>query len=76
MWFDPLRFTLGGPLRLTASSVDEYRGTDILLVQSTYLHQVASLPTGLGQGIYLASAYEAGFVWSRCNIPSLGKTAL
>ncbi len=61
---DPLRFTLGGPLRLSASSIDEYRGTDVLLVQSTYLHQVARLPTGLGQGIYLASAYEAGFVWS------------
>lgn len=26
---DPLRFTLGGPLRLYASSLDEYRGTDV-----------------------------------------------
>ena len=61
---DPLRFTLGGPLRLSASSVDEFRGTDTLLLQSTYLRRIANLPTGLGHGIYVATAYEAGFIWS------------
>jgi NTE family protein len=29
----PFRFTLGGPMRLSASSFDEYRGTDIYLAR-------------------------------------------
>ncbi len=61
---DPLRFTLGGPLRLYASSVDEYRGTDTELARAIYLRRVASLPTGIGQGIYLTGGYEQGNVWS------------
>jgi NTE family protein len=61
---DPLRFTLGGPLHLYASSLDEYRGTDTVLVRAIYLRRVAKLPTGLGQGIYLTTGYEAGSIWS------------
>jgi NTE family protein len=61
---DPFRFTLGGPLHLSASSVDEFRGTDTVLVQSVYLHRIANLPTGLGHGLYIAGGYEAGSVWS------------
>jgi NTE family protein len=61
---EPLRFTLGGPLWLSASSIDEYRGTDDYLVRGGYLRQIASLPSGLGQGIYLSIAYEAGEMWS------------
>jgi NTE family protein len=61
---DPLRFTLGGPFRLSAASMDEYRGTDDYLVRFGYLRRLASLPTGLGQGLYLTSTYEAGEVWS------------
>ncbi|HEY8997255.1 MAG TPA: patatin-like phospholipase family protein [Edaphobacter sp.] len=61
---DPFRFTLGGPLRLSASSIDEYRGTDDYLVRTGYLRRIASLPSGLGQGVYLTVAYEAGEIWS------------
>jgi len=61
---DPLRFTLGGPMRLSASSIDEYRGTDDMLVRAAYLWRVASLPTELGNGLYISSAYEAGEMWS------------
>jgi NTE family protein len=61
---DPLRFTLGGPLRLYASSIDEYRGTDTVLTRAIYLLRVAKLPTGLGQGVYLTTGYEAGSIWS------------
>lgn len=61
---DPLRFTLGGPMRLSASSIDEYRGTDDLLVRSAYLRRIASLPTQLGDGLYISTAYEAGEMWS------------
>jgi NTE family protein len=61
---DPLRFTLGGPMRLSASSIDEYRGTDDLLVRAAYLRRFASLPTQLGDGLYISTAYEAGEMWS------------
>jgi NTE family protein len=61
---EPLRFTLGGPLRLSASSIDEYRGTDDFLVRSGYLHRIATLPTGLGDGLYLSAGYEGGEIWA------------
>lgn len=60
----PLRFTLGGPLRLSASSINEYRGTDDYLVHGEYLRRLAALPSGLGQGLYLTLGYEAGEIWS------------
>jgi NTE family protein len=59
-----VRFTLGGPTRLSASSIDEYRGTDDMLVHAAYLRRIASLPTQLGDGLYISSAYEAGEMWS------------
>ncbi|WP_263355999.1 patatin-like phospholipase family protein [Acidicapsa ligni] len=61
---DPLRFTLGGPLHLSASSMDEYRGTDDYLVRAAYLRRLAALPSGLGQGLYIATGYEGGEIWS------------
>ena len=56
----PFRFTLGGPLRLTASNIDEYRGTDFFLIEPAYLRRIAQLPAPLGQSIYLGGAYEFG----------------
>jgi NTE family protein len=61
---DPFRYTLGGPLRLYASSVDEYRGTDDAIGRLVYLRKVAALPTGIGEGVYLTGGYEASNVWS------------
>jgi NTE family protein len=61
---EPFRFTLGGPRRLAASSFDEYRGTDTYLARAGYLHRIAALPTGLGQGLYAVFGYEAGEIWS------------
>ncbi len=49
---EPFRFTLGGPMRLSASSFDEYRGTDTYLARSGFMHRIAALPTGLGQCLY------------------------
>ena len=60
----PFRFTLGGPMQLSASSFDEYRGTDTYLARSGYMRRIAALPTGLGQGLYVLVGYEAGEVWS------------
>jgi NTE family protein len=56
----PFRFTLGGPLRLTASTIDQYRGTDYFLIQPAMLRRIASLPAPLGQNIYLGAGYEYG----------------
>lgn len=57
---EPFRFTLGGPLRLTASSIDEYRGTDYFLIEPAYLRRLAQLPQPLGQSLYLGVGYELG----------------
>lgn len=56
----PYRFTLGGPLRLSASAIDQYRGTDYFLVTPGYLRRIAKLPAPLGQSIYVGATYEAG----------------
>jgi len=61
---EPYRFTLGGPRMLSASSMDEYRGTDTYLARAGYLHRIAALPTGLGHGLYGVFGYEAGEIWS------------
>jgi NTE family protein len=60
----PYLFTLGGPLHLSASSFDEFRGTDTYLASAGYMRRVAALPTGLGQGLYGVIGYEAGEIWS------------
>lgn len=60
----PFRFTLGGPMRLSSASIDEFRGTDLYLVHAGYMHRLAALPTGLGQGLYGLFGYEAGELWS------------
>ncbi|HTV09361.1 MAG TPA: patatin-like phospholipase family protein [Candidatus Aquilonibacter sp.] len=56
----PFRYTLGGPLRLSAEAIDQIRGTDYWLVTPGYMRQVLSLPQPLGQHIYLGGAFEAG----------------
>ena len=59
---DPLRFTLGGPYDLGSAAIGEYRADDVLLVQPAFLHQIATLPSVLGDRLYIAAAYEAGRV--------------
>ena len=61
---DPFRFTLGGPLRLSASAFDEYRGTEYWMIRPAYFRRIASLPAPLGQNIYVLGAYEAGQMYS------------
>ena len=51
-------------MRLSASSFDEFRGTDTYLTSAGYMRRIAALPTGLGQGLYGAFGYEAGEIWS------------
>ncbi len=56
----PFRFTLGGPLRLSAAAIDQYRGTDYFLVTPGYLRRIKSLPAPLSTSLYLGGFYEAG----------------
>ena len=60
----PFRYTLGGPLRLSASAFDEYRGTDYFLLEPALLRRIARLPSPLGQSIYVGAAYEAGRMYA------------
>jgi NTE family protein len=55
----PFRYTLGGPLRLSASAIDQYRGTDYWLVEPALMRRIAQLPQPLGQNIYLGLGLEA-----------------
>lgn len=56
----PFRYTLGGPLRLSATAIDQIRGTDYWLIAPGYLRQVFALPQPLGQHIYVGGTFEAG----------------
>ena len=56
----PFRYTLGGPLRLSASSIDQYRGTDYFLFTPGYLRRIKSLPSPLSNSLYLGTVFEAG----------------
>ena len=40
----PFRYTLGGPLRLAASAIDQYRGTDYFLITPGYLRRSSRCP--------------------------------
>jgi NTE family protein len=56
----PFRYTLGGPLRLSASAIDQYRGTDYFLLTGGYLRQIPSLRSPISNSLYIGAAYEAG----------------
>ena len=58
----PFRYTLGGPIRLSASALDQYRGTEYLLIAPALLRRIAQLPQPLGENIYVGGALEAGAV--------------
>ena len=60
----PFRYTLGGPFRLSASAIDEYRGTDFMLVEPALLRRIAQLPSPLGQSIYIGGAYSYGRMYA------------
>jgi NTE family protein len=56
----PFRYTLGGPLRLAASAIDQYRGTDYFLVTPGYLRRIRSLPAPLNSSLLVGGTVELG----------------
>ncbi len=61
---EPFRYTLGGPLRLSASAIDQYRGTNYFLLEPALLRRIAHLPSPLGQSIYLGLGVEAAQIYA------------
>ncbi len=59
---EPFRYTLGGPIRLSASALDQYRGTEYFLLEPAFLRRIAELPQPLGESIYVGGALEFGTV--------------
>jgi len=56
----PLQFTLGGPLRLGAYGLDEFRGDRIGFASVGYLRRIGRLPAVLGGSLFLGGWFEAG----------------
>ena len=56
-------FSLGGPFRLSAFELDEFRGDNMLYGSAGYLHSVARLPDILGGPVYLTGLVEIGSVF-------------
>jgi NTE family protein len=56
----PLEFTLGGPLRLGAYGIDEFRGDRIGYGSAGWLHRIGNLPPVLGGSLFIGGWYEAG----------------
>ncbi|HEY3741170.1 MAG TPA: patatin-like phospholipase family protein, partial [Bryobacteraceae bacterium] len=56
----PLQFTLGGPLRLGAYGLDEFRGDRIAYASAGWLHRIGTLPAVLGGNLFLGGWYETG----------------
>ena len=57
------QFTLGGPFRLGAFDVDEFRGDNYFLASLGYLRRMGRLPDFVGQEIYLTGFAESGSVF-------------
>jgi NTE family protein len=56
----PFRYTLGGPLRLSASAIDQYRGTDYFLLTPGYLRRIRSLNAPLNTDLSVGGTFEIG----------------
>jgi NTE family protein len=61
------QFTLGGPLRLSAYGLDEFRGSNYLLGGAGYRHRLGSLPLPaiLGGRVFAGAWYESGSAFFR-----------
>lgn len=59
------RFSLGGPLRMSAFNHDELRGANYLFAAGGYLWRTGRLPDVIGGNIYLGGWLEAGSAFDR-----------
>jgi NTE family protein len=61
------RFTLGGPLRMSAFNNDELRGANYLFAAGGYLYRAGRLPDVMGGNIFLGSWLEGGSAFDKWN---------
>ena len=54
------QFTLGGPFRLGAWDLDEFRGNNVLYVSPGYLRKIGRLPDFIGGNVFLGGWVEVG----------------
>ena len=59
------RFTLGGTLRLSAYSRDQFIGNNYLFTSGGYLREIYSLPSIIGGKVYAFGALESGGAFDR-----------
>ncbi|HEV2578565.1 MAG TPA: patatin-like phospholipase family protein [Acidobacteriaceae bacterium] len=57
---EPFRYTLGGPLRLAAQSIDQLRGTDYWLATPGYMHRIYAAKPPISGNIYIGGTFELG----------------
>jgi NTE family protein len=57
------QFTLGGFLKLSGYTDDQFRGNDSAFGSLTYTRQIATLTPPLGRGLYLGGSLEVGRLW-------------
>jgi NTE family protein len=61
------KFTLGGPLRLSAFEDEEFRGANALLGQAGYLRTIGRLPDFVGGPIYIVGLAEVGSAYEELD---------
>jgi NTE family protein len=54
------QFTLGGPFRLGAWDLDEFRGNNVLYVSPGYLRKIGRLPDFIGGNVFVGGWIEVG----------------
>jgi NTE family protein len=59
------QFTLGGPLRLSAYGLAQFRGSNYGFVAAGFRRRLGALPTLLGGKVYAAAWYECGSAFFR-----------
>ncbi|MEX2263036.1 MAG: patatin-like phospholipase family protein [Bryobacteraceae bacterium] len=61
------QFTLGGPLRLAAFRLQEFRGDSVLYGAGGYIYELGRLPSFLGERFGATGWYEAGRIGGDTN---------
>lgn len=57
-------FTLGGFLSLSGLRTEQLRGQQVFSAHVVYLERVGSLPSVIGNGLYIGASLEGGNVWN------------
>ena len=57
-------FTLGGFLSLSGLRTEQLRGQQVFSAHLIYLEKVGTLPSVLGNGLYIGASLEGGNVWN------------